>query len=122
MYKYSLLLGTVSIVLLHYTIRQSESLDSLAIKHASIHKHKALLKSLTAMLYTVTFARINLHTASGLRMLTTIEEVGWDMGLLVQLGTSLVLNGIILLQVALYWSATDKFVAQQAADAEKKTS
>jgi hypothetical protein len=55
-------------------------------------------------------------------MLTTIEEVGWDMGLLVQLGTSLVLNGIILLQVALYWSATDKFVAQQATDAEKKTS
>ena len=39
------------------------------------------------------------HPHTALRMLTTIEELGWDVGLLAQLGTSFVLNGVLLLQV-----------------------
>ncbi|CAM9827588.1 unnamed protein product [Chrysoparadoxa australica] len=42
-----------------------------------------------------------------LRLLTTIQEVGWVMSLLYQLSTSVVLNLVLLFQMCWYWNATN---------------
>ncbi|KAG5181830.1 hypothetical protein JKP88DRAFT_270011 [Tribonema minus] len=62
----------------------------------------------TGQLAFITMAMNVAGTA--LRMLTTIQEVGWDKGLLIQYGTSLVFNGILFVQILYYWGATNKFV------------
>ncbi|CAM9874529.1 unnamed protein product [Scytosiphon promiscuus] len=48
------------------------------------------------------------------RILTTIEEVGWDLGLLAMHGLSSFLNGVLALQVVLYWNRTTGEAEMQA--------
>ncbi|CAM9375755.1 unnamed protein product [Ascophyllum nodosum] len=55
---------------------------------------------------------------ASVRILTTIQEVGWDLGLLSMHGLSSLLNGALALQMALYWERTAQWSAAQA---QKKT-
>ncbi|CAM9627119.1 unnamed protein product [Phaeothamnion confervicola] len=48
---------------------------------------------------------------SGVRILTIIEEVGWDRGLLLQYGLSFCLNTVIWVQMLWYWKNTTKVMA-----------
>ncbi len=43
------------------------------------------------------------------RLLTFIQEVGWDTGLIVNYGASCITNAILVLQVIMYWKATQHF-------------
>lgn len=54
------------------------------------------------------------------RILTTIQEVGFDVGLLSSYGLSFIVNGILVLQVVLYWKATTDFTSKQSGDTKAK--
>eukprot|EP00903_Cladosiphon_okamuranus_P009627 g9163.t1 len=71
--------------------------------------HTGQLASITTML--------NFFGAS-VRILTTIQEVGWDLGLLSMHGLSSFLNGVLALQLVLYWNRTAKWSAEQASKKE----
>eukprot|EP01084_Bolivina_argentea_P153883 268295_1 len=43
------------------------------------------------------------------RLLTFIQQVGWDMGLIVNYGTGCITNAILVFQVIVYWRATQLF-------------
>ena len=45
------------------------------------------------------------------RVLTTIQEVGLDVGMLSSYALSVLVNGILVFQVMYYWKATEKFTA-----------
>ncbi|CAM9690625.1 unnamed protein product [Ectocarpus fasciculatus] len=67
--------------------------------------HTGQLASVTTMLNFV---------GATIRILTTIQEVGWDLGLLWMHGLSSFLNGVLALQVVLYWNRTGKWAEEQA--------
>lgn len=46
------------------------------------------------------------------------QKVGWDLGLLSMHGLSSFLNGVLALQVVLYWNRTAKWSAAQASKKE----
>ncbi|CAM9909934.1 unnamed protein product [Discosporangium mesarthrocarpum] len=55
-----------------------------------------------------------------LRILTTIQEVGWDFSLLSQHILSVLLNCMLFLQILAFWTATTKWEEQQAKVKAKK--
>ncbi|CAM9632113.1 unnamed protein product [Pylaiella littoralis] len=67
--------------------------------------HTGQLASITTILNFV---------GATVRILTTIQEVGWDLGLLSMHGLSSFLNGVLALQVLLYWNRTAKWAEAQA--------
>lgn len=57
-----------------------------------------------------------------IRILTTIQEVGWDVAVLTGFGLSTVLNLTLVLQQIHYRTNTEKFMASLKSDAQKKQS
>jgi len=48
---------------------------------------------------------------SSVRMFTTIKEVGWDQTMLLNFGMGVALNGILVIQYAIYYKKTQEFHA-----------
>lgn len=71
--------------------------------------HTGQLASITIMLNFV---------GATIRIFTTIQEVGWDLGLLAMHSLSSALNGLLVLQVFNYWKETDEWSRNQE---KKKT-
>jgi hypothetical protein len=64
-----------------------------------------------------------LNLVGGLiRILTTIQEVGWDMAVLTGFGLSTLLNMVLVSQNIFYRENTEKFIKSLRADAVKKES
>lgn len=66
---------------------------------------------------------VGMNVAGGLlRVFTTLKEVGWDIAFLANVGLSLGLNVVMLLQILYYQRNTEKFLADlKKAEAQKKT-
>eukprot|EP00752_Nemacystus_decipiens_P007015 g6293.t1 len=73
------------------------------------NRHTGQLAAITTML--------NFFGAS-VRIFTTIQEVGWDWGLLSMNGLSSFLNGVLALQIVIYWNRTAEWSAAQASKKE----